>query len=365
MRLRERIVGWLKARGLARATHAHPTRGAVTHVVILDGTMSTLDEGHETHAGTIYKLLCELPDSENVSLYYAAGIQFPDWMAAGDVLRGRGINRQIRRAYGYLSSRYHPGDRIFLMGYSRGAYAVRSLAGVIDRIGLLKSEHALERNVRQAYRHYEEEYVSPTALSFSREFCHEKTEIEMIGVFDTVKALGLRLPLLTMFTEPRHSYHNDQLSDVVKHGFHALALDERRVVFSPVLWTCPEGWSGRVEQMWFKGCHGDVGGQLSGAEESRPLANISLVWMLAKAWSCGLPLPEKWRERFPCDADAPSIGMNQGWGRMFVYRRTRIVGNDPSEAIHPTAHGHPLQQQMMPVEDVLMNHQAEVLPDGS
>lgn len=67
---------------------------------------------------------------------------------------GPGINRQIRRAYGYLASRYRPGDRIFLFGYSRGAFAVRSLAGIMDRVGLLRADQATERNVQLAYRHY-------------------------------------------------------------------------------------------------------------------------------------------------------------------------------------------------------------------
>lgn len=305
--------------------------------------MSSLAEGCETHAGILYKLLCDLPGSENISIYYAAGIQLPDWMAAGDVIRGRGINRQIRRAYGYLASRYHPGDRIFLFGYSRGAYAVRSLAGVIGQVGLLKAEHAIERNVRLAYRYYQTDTLSAVGSVFSQRFCHEKTEVEMIGVWDTVKALGLRLPLLSMFTEPHHSFHNDQLSPVVKHGFHALALDERRVVFAPVLWTCTDDWAGRVEQMWFRGTHGDIGGQLIGREESRPLSNIPFVWMMEKAASCGLSLPEGWRARFPCDAEAPSVGMNRGWGRFFVYRRRRVIGLDRSEAIHPTARGHALE----------------------
>ncbi|GGE59947.1 DUF2235 domain-containing protein [Actibacterium pelagium] len=342
MKLRERFVGWLRARGLARATHAHPMRGPVTHVVILDGTMSTLDPGFETHAGTLYKLLCDLPGSENISVYYAAGIQLPDWMAAGDVLRGKGINQQIRQAYGYLSSRYHPGDRIFLFGYSRGAYAVRSLSGVIDRVGLLRAEHAIERNVRQAYRHYRAVELSDSGREFAQAFCHPRTEVEMIGIWDTVKALGLRLPVVSMFRDPAHSFHNDQLSDVVKHGFHALALDERRVVYAPVMWRCPEGFTGHVEQMWFCGAHGDVGGQLSGFEAARPLANISLVWMLEKAQEVGLALPSGWCDRFPCDVSAPSKGMNHGWGKLFVYRRSRIVGFDASEAIHPTARDHPL-----------------------
>src|SRR6056297_308624 len=111
-------------------------------------------------------------------------------------MMGRGINRQIRRAYGHLASRYRAGDRIFLMGYSRGAYAARSLAGVIDRVGLLRVEHATERNIVTAYRHYQSTSGSDAAKVFAEAHCHAETPIEMVGVWDTVKALGLRLPIL-------------------------------------------------------------------------------------------------------------------------------------------------------------------------
>src|SRR6056297_3964142 len=158
-------------------------RGPVTHVLILDGTMSTLADGYETNAGLTYKLLREMAGPK-LSLYYEAGIQWRDWRATGDIVLGRGINRQIRRAYGYLSSRYRPGDRIFLLGYSRGAYAVRSLAGVIDRVGLLRSEMATERNVRAAWRHYECDPHGPAAEAFARAYCHGDTHVEMVGVWD-------------------------------------------------------------------------------------------------------------------------------------------------------------------------------------
>lgn len=301
--------------------------------------MSSLERGCETHAGTTYRLLSELPASAPVSLYYEAGIQWPGWRRGHDVALGRGINRQIRRAYGYLASRYRPGDRIFLMGYSRGAYAVRSLAGVIERVGLLRAEHATVRNIRQAYRHYQAENDGPAARAFARAFCHEGAEIEMIGVWDTVKALGLRLPLIWVFAERRHAFHNHALSPVVRQGYHALALDETREAFEPVLWHCPPDRLGDVEQVWFRGTHGDIGGQIDGYEPARPLANIPLVWMLEKAESCALPLPQGWRARFPCDPEAPSVGSWRGWGKLFVLRRRRPVGADPSEALHPSALG--------------------------
>mgnify|MGYP001822536452 CR=1 FL=1 len=337
-RLTNAFSAWLRAR-LSRARSSKPRgRGPVSHVIILDGTMSTLEPGYETHAGQTYKLLREM--NGDVSLYYEAGLQFMDWRAAPDVMMGRGINRQIRRAYGYLASRYRPGDSIYLMGYSRGAFAVRSLAGVIDMVGLVKAEHATERNIREVYRHYQCNPGNSFAAAFARAYCHAQTEIEMVGVWDTVKALGLRVPLLWRLDAKRHAFHNHDLVPSVKHGFHALALDENREVFTPVLWECPQEWNGRVEQVWFRGTHGDVGGQLSGFYPARPLANISFVWMLERAQECGLPLPENWASRFPTDPDAPSVGKWRGYGKMFLLRRARVVGQTRCERLHETVNVH-------------------------
>ena len=340
-RLSERIFGWLGGKFATDHSAAVRVRGPQSHVIILDGTMSTLEPGQETHAGVTYRLCREM--GTDVSVYYEAGVQWPNWSETLNVMMGRGINRQIRRAYGYLASRYRPGDTIFLIGYSRGAYAVRSLAGVIDRVGLVTAEHATERAIKTAYRYYECNPDSPNAQVFRDNFCHDAVEIEMVGVWDTVKALGLRLPILWRFTEARHSFHNHHLSDIVRHGFHALAMDETREVYEPVLWDCPKGWPGRrVEQVWFPGTHGDVGGQLSGFEEARPLANISLVWMLRKAEACGLPLPDGWANRFVCDPLAPSVSTWRSWGKIFLLRKKRRIGEDVSEQMHESVAQRPV-----------------------
>ncbi|WP_353312044.1 DUF2235 domain-containing protein [Shimia sp. NS0008-38b] len=333
------MTRWLAGTFASRQSPAAPRRGPVTHVIILDGTMSTLAQGHETNAGLTYRLLSEI--GAEVSVYYEAGVQWGSWRRTLDVMMGRGINRQIRRAYGYLASRYRPGDRIFLMGYSRGAFAVRSLAGVIDRVGLLRAECATERNVRSAYRHYELTPNSPAASDFATAHCHTHVEIEMIGVWDTVKALGARVPLLWRMTEQRHAFHNHHLSPVVRHGFHALALDETRQVFAPELWTCPDDWphhwQGRVQQVWFRGAHSDVGGQLGGYLEARPLSNVSLVWMLDRLEFCGIELPDGWQKRFPTNPDAPMVGTWRALGKFFLFRARRNVGADRSESIHESA----------------------------
>lgn len=313
-------------------------RAPVDHVIVLDGTLASLRPGHESNAGRAYQLFCErLPGTPRRSLYYEPGLQWEGWGDTLDVLQGRGINRQIRRAYGHLASHYRPGDRIYLFGYSRGAYAVRSLAGVIDRVGLLRHDMATERNVVLAYRHYEHAPDSASARAFAEAFCHAQTPIQMIGVWDTVKALGVRLPLLWKLTEGRHAFHNHHLGRNVLHGFHALALHETRDAYAPVLWDCPDDWQANVEQVWFRGAHGDIGGQLGDFEAARPLANIPLVWMLAHAESCGLILPQGWRHRFPCDPKAPIVGATRGLRAAFLLRSPRRIGQDRSEHIHPSA----------------------------
>lgn len=335
MPLRDWIFGlWGRAPRAETTPHAPRDRERATHVIILDGTLSSLAPGYETNAGLTFNLLREVAVSAHQTLYYEAGIQWRDWRSGWDVAAGRGINRQIRRAYGVLASRYRPGDRIILMGYSRGAYAVRSLAGMIDMIGLVRADCATERTIVTAYRHYVAGGTSDAAAAFWKENCHPQVEIAAIGVWDTVKSLGLVAPVLWRFSQKAHAFHNHHLGHSIQHGFQALALHETRVAYRPVLWDSRDDWDGHVEQVWFAGCHGDVGGELKGFHAARPLANIPLVWMLEKMASCGLVLPDGWQARFPRDVTAPSSGNWRGWAKIFVSRRRRVVGADRSERIH-------------------------------
>jgi uncharacterized protein (DUF2235 family) len=344
MTILQRLTRWWQGTPVVETEPATPPppglrRGRVDHVIILDGTLATLVPGEESNAGLLYKLLIESRPGVHRRVYYEPGLQWEGWRHAAGFLQGRGISRQIRRAYGWLASQYREGDGIYLFGYSRGAYAVRSLAGVIDRVGLLRREETTERALRQVWRHYRSNPEGPAARAFARAYCHEAAQIDMVGVWDTVKALGLRLPLLWMLTEKRTAFHNPYLGRSIRHGFHALALHETRAVFEPVMWESPPDWPGNVEQVWFRGAHGDVGGQVGTFPQARPLANIPLIWMAERAETVGLALPQGWRARFPCDPRAPMMGTTRGWARVFLLRRPRVVGRDPSESIHPTAEG--------------------------
>ena len=209
---------------------------------------------------------------------------------------------------------------------------VSSSAASTETSGL--PEAATERHVRLAWRLYRQGGSSISASAFRRR-CHPAAPIRMLGCFDTVMALGLRLPLLWMLTEPRFRFHDAHLGRGIEHGFQALALDETRAVLSPLLWDDAHA-AGRIRQMWFRGTHPDIGGQLSGFEPTRPLANIPLVWMLTHAEALGLPLPPGWRALFPQNAAAPSLGTWRRWGKLFLARAPRLAGAFGTEALHPT-----------------------------
>lgn len=307
--------------------------------------MSSLTPGFETNIGLSYRLLSELNHDPNLTVYYEPGIQWRGWRRMHEVIAGIGINRQIRRAYLFLARNYQPGDKVFLLGFSRGAYAVRSLAGLIDRMGLLRPAQISEESLARVYELYREDPHSAAAKSLKETLCRPEAPITFIGVFDTVRALGVRWPILWRFTGVAHPYHDHTLGASTAIGRQALALHETRDAYTPVLWDVPEtrlcehagSGSCDIVQMWFRGTHGDVGGQLSGRMASRPLSNIPLTWMLGEAEAAGLPLPQGWRVRFAVDPLAPSVGAFAGWSKIFLDRSRRAVGEDPSEVIHPSA----------------------------
>ena len=310
----------------------------VCQAVLLDGTFASLTEGRRSSIARICALLSGelgmLPAP--VRLYYEPGQQWEAWRELPQLAMGVGLERQICAAYAWLAREWRPGNPLFFFGYSRGAFAVRSLAGMIGHVGLLKPGHAISANIQKAWELYRAGGRAPGRKQrLDPALCHANVPIRMIGVFDTVTALGLRLPLLWMLTEPRFRFHDSHLGSEVEHGVQALALDETRAAFRPLLWDSDTS-GGRVEQMWFRGCHPDIGGQLTGLEYARPLANIPLVWMMSRAESFGLPLPAGWAAHFPRDATAPSVGSWRNWGKAFLARAPRLAGADPSEALHPS-----------------------------
>ncbi|MGR3715186.1 MAG: DUF2235 domain-containing protein [Thermohalobaculum sp.] len=308
--------------------------GARNLVFVSDGTLSTLRPGAETNAGLLYRLLEEIGPRSYQQCDYDPGVQGSGWGKWFNAITGMGINLAICQGYGFLASRYRLGDRIYLFGYSRGAYAVRSLAGMIGSVGLLRREQATHRNIRRAFRLYQRNGSSAARADFIARRCHDGIKIEMVGVWDTVKALGLPYPVLSRLGQMATGFHDHTLGPHIGHGYHALAIDEDRTAFAPILWQRSEHWEGRLEQAWFPGAHSDIGGDIGSLAKARPLANMPLNWMLLRAARHGLVLPEGWEGRFSEVPAAALVGNRSGLARLFLWRRPRVTGDGDGEAIH-------------------------------
>jgi len=190
LRQKLRALGWRLWRSIA--THVPRFRDDAraqdtsrTHVILLDGTMSSLREGQETSIGLIFRLLG--PSTAKRTTYYAPGLQWGDWRSNLRVVTGQGLGHQIRQAYGTLASRYEAGDKIYIFGYSRGAFAARSLVGMIHEIGLLHPHAATPRNIQMVWRLYQDKRTSEVVTNA---LCQTNVPIQFLGVFDTVSALA-------------------------------------------------------------------------------------------------------------------------------------------------------------------------------
>ena len=183
---------------------------------------------------------------------------------------GSGLQENINDAYKFLMRRYEEGDKIYLFGFSRGAFTVRSLAGMLHKCGLLRER--LDNMVPYAAKMYNTAGNDESAEGFKNTFSIP-CPVHFIGVWDTVKSL---------FLNAGGRFHDASLNDEVAYGFHAVALDEKRGMFPPSLWE-PRGG---VEQVWFAGVHSDVGGWYDDAS----LSDIALRWMADKAMAKGLLL---------------------------------------------------------------------------
>ena len=280
------------------------------------------------------------PDGTPQRLYYDPGIG-----TSGSVLRrwfdgatGSGISKNILQAYRFLIETYEPGDQIYLFGYSRGAFTVRSLAGLIRNCGILRRDAA--HRVEDAYELYRSrsDRSSPRAeeaVLFRRSNALEDVSpVHFIGVWDTVGSLGNPL-LLNGFFSRHNRFHDTQLSSTVRSAFQALAIDEKRLHFKPTLWHQPRPVPGQtLEQVWFVGAHGSVGGGLV----RRGLSDIALEWIKGKAEGAGLTFDALVLE--PNYLQAPHDSKRGIYALLKDYHRP-IQKPDPrgetSESIHQSA----------------------------
>jgi len=205
---------------------------------------------------------------------------------------GLGLSDNIVSAYKFIVWNYEPGDELYLFGFSRGAYTVRSLAGMIRRCGILKKQDL--SLIKESYDFYRDrsELSKPGELkseTFIARNSYPNPEIKFMGVWDTVGALGIPHTSFRMWNKKKYRFHDLTLSSIIKHAYHAMAVDERRSLFDVNLWTqsrtaVENNIEQFVEQRWFPGVHSDVGG---GYREEQ-LSDLSLLWMIDNARRSGL-----------------------------------------------------------------------------
>ncbi|MBW4935356.1 DUF2235 domain-containing protein [Marinobacter sp. F4206] len=203
---------------------------------------------------------------------------------------GRGIHKNIMDAYRYIVQNYEPDTELYFFGFSRGAYTVRSLCGLINNCGILKRPDA--RLIQKAFDHYKKtgkEYAPAGAesLKFRAEHSHPSREIHFVGVWDTVGALGVPFSLLGLF-DRKDEFYDTKLGSNVRVARHALAIDERREDFEPTLWRPRPGLD--LKQVWFAGSHSDIGGGYPADEGGLFASDIALDWMVQEARAAGLEI---------------------------------------------------------------------------
>jgi uncharacterized protein (DUF2235 family) len=259
-------------------------------IICADGTWNRPDgskvgQPKPTNVTKIARAICPVAsDGTSQIVYYHEGVGTgfgPLERVLGGAF-GIGLSKNIRTAYRFLVDNHNPGDEIFLFGFSRGAYTVRSLGGLIRKCGILHPRHT--DKIPDAYAFYRSSVRpdDPEAVEFRKKLSAEGT-VKCIGVWDTVGALGIP-GRLSALTRRKHAFHDVKLSSHVKNAFHALAVDERRKPFAPTLWQAKPGADQVVEQVWFAGTHSNVGG----GYEDCGLSDLAFEWMTQKASGCGL-----------------------------------------------------------------------------
>jgi len=299
-----------------------------------DGTWQNLSQSVPTNVARLARSLApqapQTPGAEPCEqlVYYNDGVGVGQGVlnAATRVIGGglgEGLDEKIMHAYEFLCLNYSAGDRIFIFGFSRGAYTARSLAGLLRKCWIVRRENASETDrALDLYRNGSLD--SPEVRKFKEEFCHpaepfvggrasdpvaaaqvlndDRTywgHVQYVGVWDTVGSLGIpkTLPFAPDFNA-KYRFHDTSLSRFVLSARHAVSIDERRATFAPTLWDNIDELNSNAgaekvpygrrpyQQNWFPGHHAGVGG----GDDDGGLSIMPLLWIAEGAEMAGLGL---------------------------------------------------------------------------
>ncbi len=199
-------------------------------------------------------------------------------------LTGAGVSNNMMSGYRFLAERYEPGDEIFIVGFSRGAYTARALSALLAKCGLVPGAAVTDEAITNAYIYYANRDVDATAFKAR---CHD-AHVRFLGVWDTVGALGVPGRALDGLNDVLFEFRDRTLSPAVDAAYHAIAVDEHRRDYEATVWDHTSRADQVIEQRWFAGDHCDVGGGHTPGGAS--VSDIPLRWMLERARAAGLGL---------------------------------------------------------------------------
>lgn len=291
-------------------------------VVCCDGTSNTLTGGaNDTNVLQLYEHLNRQPalpgSGTERLLYYDPGVGSPDtvpptdpidwgkrtWERLSGLASGRGVYDNIEQAYAFLMRHWqNNADEIYLFGFSRGAFTVRCVAGLIDMFGILRPEHEVliptliriyfsqpeephgevQRVIRRLHRRTHHKRIAPsrdTLIAQVRQFASPqgaRAWVHWVGVWDTVESVGLPGPL-----SKRSPNKSTLRNRRIRHVRQALSIDEHRWTYKPRLYEEPGDINDGVQtlrQVWYPGAHCDTGGSYS--HRTCGLSDLALAWMV-------------------------------------------------------------------------------------
>ncbi len=251
-------------------------------IICCDGTDNKFGVNNTNVVKLFQRLNCRIPEQKG---FYDPGVgaYSPEGRIEENMGKafGYGLQKNIEDAYLYLMNTYHQGDKIYMFGFSRGAFTARALAGMLRKCGLL--EKGSINLIPFASKVYNTRNNSTVAAGFKRTYCRKCAPF-FIGVWDTVASLGYFMG---------KKFFDATLNEKIKFGYQAVSIDEKRKKFPISLWNKNNSQSGQViEQVWFPGVHSDVGGSY----QERGLSDGALKWMIEKAQSAGVLFKNTWAQ---------------------------------------------------------------------
>ena len=245
---------------------------------------------------------------------------------------GAGLFQKIKDGYTKIAHVYEQGDQVFIVGFSRGAYTARCLAGMIANCGLPAANFS-DDMVNQAFDAYRDRNNRAKILAgLNATYALSDAKIAMVGVWDTVGSLGI--PAIVGAVDPvLCGFLDTNLHPNVQNAYHALAIDERRLEFPPTLWTNP-ALGQTLEQVWFSGVHCDVGGSYPDDPDGTALSDLTLAWMLGKASALGVQFDPAVAAKYalPMDPKYALDTKHESWNVLWTIPRRRTIAPNSSIA---------------------------------